>query len=221
MPAYASALGEFTVGVIIKALLGTPMRHRGEKAGNFILGEKQTAPEFTAEVEAVVVLDGPLVQTQLGLCEASAEPLLNVRLPDGSRSAAVLPPISEAPVLTIRNHPAKAFTVDQLVASGTLPEQVLETARHMLGHPDQLNRATQLQGIEKGLASPYRACEELRAEISSVMTADRLRIGHNPSRLAPNVDPGAGGRPPGDLPGLPGCAGDERLPAGPDAGERP
>ena len=61
-----------------------------------------------------------------------AEPELDARLPDGSRVAAMLPPISEAPVLTIRKHPARAFTADELVESGTLPAEVLETARHVL-----------------------------------------------------------------------------------------
>ena len=61
-----------------------------------------------------------------------AEPLLDARLPDGSRVAAVLPPVSKAPVLTIRKHAARAFTVEQLVASGSLPREVLETARHVL-----------------------------------------------------------------------------------------
>ena len=44
-----------------------------------------------------------------------------------------------------------------------------------------------MQGLEEGFASPHYAREELRAEISSMMTGDRLRIGHDPSRHAAYV----------------------------------
>ena len=44
-----------------------------------------------------------------------------------------------------------------------------------------------MQGIEEGFASPQYAREELRAEISSMMTGDRLRLGHDPSRHAAHV----------------------------------
>ena len=44
-----------------------------------------------------------------------------------------------------------------------------------------------MQGIEEGFASPHYAREELRAEISSMMTGDRLQLGHDPSRHAAYV----------------------------------
>ena len=91
--------------------------------------ERCPAPGWTQrELERAIVQIARSLDSDIG----PAEPLLDARLPDGSRVAAVLPTISEAPLLTIRKHPAKAFTVDQLVASGTLPEEVLETARHVL-----------------------------------------------------------------------------------------
>ena len=91
--------------------------------------ERCPAPVWTErELERAIVQIARSLDADVGL----AEPLLDARLPDGSRVAAALPPISAAPVLTIRKHPAKAFTVGDLVASGTLPEEVLETARHVL-----------------------------------------------------------------------------------------
>ncbi len=42
------------------------------------------------------------------------------------------------------------------------------------GHPDSLNRVTLMLGTEEGFASPHYARDELRAEISSMMTGDRL-----------------------------------------------
>jgi pilus assembly protein CpaF len=49
-----------------------------------------------------------------------ANPILNARLPDGSRVAAVLPPVTEAIVLTIRKFRPNWFTLADLVANGTL-----------------------------------------------------------------------------------------------------
>ena len=66
-------------------------------------------------------------------------------------------------------------------------QTALHELGHWTGHPDRLNRATLIQGIEEGFPSPQYAREELRAEISSMMTGDRLRIGHDPSRHAAYV----------------------------------
>ena len=44
-----------------------------------------------------------------------------------------------------------------------------------------------MRGIDEGFASPRSAREELRLQISSMMTGDRLRIGHDPPRHAAYV----------------------------------
>ena len=67
-------------------------------------------------------------------------------------------------------------------------QTALHELGHWTGHPSRLNRATLMTGIEEGFASPHYVREELRAEISSMMTGDRLRLGHDPSRHAAYVD---------------------------------
>ena len=62
-------------------------------------------------------------------------------------------------------------------------QAALHELGHWTGHPSRLNRPTLVQGIEEGFASPHYAREELRAEISSMMTGDRLRLGHDPSLM--------------------------------------
>jgi pilus assembly protein CpaF len=47
-------------------------------------------------------------------------PILNARLPDGSRIAAMLPPITEGIVMTIRKFRPNWFTLDELAANGTI-----------------------------------------------------------------------------------------------------
>jgi pilus assembly protein CpaF len=47
-------------------------------------------------------------------------PILNARLPDGSRIAAMLPPVTEGIVLTVRKFRPSWFTLAELVANGTV-----------------------------------------------------------------------------------------------------
>ena len=47
-------------------------------------------------------------------------PILNARLPDGSRIAAMLPPVTQGIVLTVRKFRPSWFTLAELVANGTV-----------------------------------------------------------------------------------------------------
>jgi pilus assembly protein CpaF len=63
----------------------------------------------------------------LGQDLTTQNPILNTRLPDGSRVAVVGAPSSiNGPTLTIRKF-NRWYTSDELIASGTLPEQVRDT----------------------------------------------------------------------------------------------
>ncbi len=56
-----------------------------------------------------------------------ANPMVDARLPDGSRIGAVLPPVAlDGPVLAIRKFAAKSFSLEELAAQGSLPEAVAE-----------------------------------------------------------------------------------------------
>ena len=57
-------------------------------------------------------------------------------------------------------------------------------AGHATGHPGRLNRKSLHDGVKDGFDSPSYAREELRAEISAMMTGDRVGVGHDPSRGA-------------------------------------
>jgi pilus assembly protein CpaF len=57
---------------------------------------------------------------------SEAQPILDARLPDGSRVAAIVPPCSVGgTTLTIRKFQRRFFTTDELVTAGTLTRQVL------------------------------------------------------------------------------------------------
>ncbi len=66
-------------------------------------------------------------------------------------------------------------------------QSALHELGHWTGHASRLNRATLQEGIVEGPYSKQYAREELRAEISSMMTGDRLNLGYDPARNASYV----------------------------------
>ena len=67
-------------------------------------------------------------------------------------------------------------------------QTALHELGHSTGHPERMNRATLIEGIGEGFGSPAYAKEELRAEISAMMTGERVGVGHDPSRGAAYVE---------------------------------
>ena len=76
---------------------------------------------------------------------------------------------------------------EQFPNAPTYYQSALHELGHWTGHPERLNRATLVEGIREGARSPQYAREELRAEISSMITGDRLQLGHDSSRHAAYV----------------------------------
>src|SRR5581483_1850887 len=67
------------------------------------------------------------IARRLGDDISEEKPILDSRLPDGSRVAAVMPPCSlNGVVLTIRKFNAKRFGMEELMAEGTLTEEVAD-----------------------------------------------------------------------------------------------
>jgi pilus assembly protein CpaF len=79
-------------------------------------------PEPSISFEAGPLRTGlEVIANQLGKKLDDDNPLLHAQLPDGSRLAAVIPPVVRpAPALTIRKFPSRHYTVDDLIARGTL-----------------------------------------------------------------------------------------------------
>src|SRR5579863_5018084 len=68
-----------------------------------------------------------VIANHLGKRLDEDNPLLNAQLPDGSRIAAVIPPVVRpAPAVTIRKFTSRQFTVDDLIARGTLSPSLAE-----------------------------------------------------------------------------------------------
>lgn len=63
----------------------------------------------------------------LGADVSEEQPVLDARLPDGSRVAAILPPVSVGGItLAIRKFTAQHFSLQDLVTCGTLPQEVAD-----------------------------------------------------------------------------------------------
>ena len=67
-------------------------------------------------------------------------------------------------------------------------QTALHECGHSTGHPERMNRETLKEGIAAGFGSPEYAREELRAEISAMMTGERVGVGHDPQRGAAYVE---------------------------------
>ena len=70
------------------------------------------------------------VVAPLGRRIDEASPMVDARLPDGSRVNAVVPPLSlNGPTMTIRRFRKNPFTIDDLLRNGTLTEEMAEFLR--------------------------------------------------------------------------------------------
>jgi pilus assembly protein CpaF len=84
-----------------------------------------TTVRFDSEADLRHVIERILSAVGRRVDEAS--PLVDARLPDGSRVNAVIPPLAlDGPVLTIRRFRARGPDADELVARGTLDPALLE-----------------------------------------------------------------------------------------------
>ena len=67
-------------------------------------------------------------------------------------------------------------------------QTALHELGHASGHPDRLDRKSLQEGVAAGFGSEAYAKEELRAEISAMMTGQKIGVGHDGSRGAAYVE---------------------------------
>src|SRR6201996_3015116 len=74
-----------------------------------------------------------VIANHLGKRLDGDNPVTHAHLPDGSRLAAVIPPVVRpAPALTIRKFTSRRFTVDDLIARGTMTEALADFLREQI-----------------------------------------------------------------------------------------
>ncbi|MDE0107914.1 MAG: zincin-like metallopeptidase domain-containing protein [Bryobacterales bacterium] len=77
---------------------------------------------------------------------------------------------------------------EQFTSAAGYYQSALHELGHWTGHPERMNRESLVEGVQQGPKSLEYSREELRAEISSMITGDRLNVGHDGSRTAAYVD---------------------------------
>jgi pilus assembly protein CpaF len=89
---------------------------------------QRTDARFTSEDHLIRVIDRIVAAVGRRVDEAS--PMVDARLPDGSRVNVIVPPLAlQGPVLTIRKFSAEALSTDDLVTLGTLTPELVEVLR--------------------------------------------------------------------------------------------
>jgi pilus assembly protein CpaF len=112
---------------ITEVMVNGPDRVFVERAGRL-----EVAPGVTLREEQLRVAVRNVARV-LSDDISEEQPLLDSRLSDGSRVAAVLPPISlDGTTLTIRKFQSRQFTTDELVRIGTLTDDQLGVLRHAI-----------------------------------------------------------------------------------------
>ncbi|MGH2658966.1 MAG: CpaF family protein [Actinomycetota bacterium] len=112
-----------------EVVVNAPARGFVVRAG----GEKEEfAPGFASDEEVRSLL--ARIISRAGRRIDDASPAVDVRLPDGARLHALLPPLARRPCLTIRRHRMVAGSLDDLVGLGTAtPELVAFLRRAVAG----------------------------------------------------------------------------------------
>jgi pilus assembly protein CpaF len=87
-------------------------------------GQVESVPSVTLSPKSLEVAVRNIAR-RLGDDISEEKPILDSRLPDGSRVAAVMPPCSlNGVVLTIRKFDRKHFAIEDLIARGTVPPEI-------------------------------------------------------------------------------------------------
>jgi pilus assembly protein CpaF len=86
-------------------------------------GEIRSLPELHFE-DGALLTSLEVIANRFGKKLDTDSPIMNVRLPDGSRLAALIPPVVHpSPLLTIRKFTSRGFTMDDLVDRNMLNEE--------------------------------------------------------------------------------------------------
>ena len=122
LPGLESALEDSEVSEI---MINGPANVWVERAGRLTA---HAAPDLD---EAALLRAAIHIARPLGL-DPSTSPIVDARLDDGSRVAICVPPASPQVAITVRRFGKRAFSADDLVEQGALPENVRAEAERVL-----------------------------------------------------------------------------------------
>ncbi|MDP2181739.1 MAG: CpaF family protein [Actinomycetota bacterium] len=106
---------------VTEVMVNNPRSIFVERAGKIYLTERR----FVDEAHLLRVIDK--IVSQIGRRIDESSPMVDARLPDGSRVNAVIAPLAiNGPILTVRKFSHDPFTAEDLIAFGTMNEKVAD-----------------------------------------------------------------------------------------------
>jgi len=109
---------------VTEVMVNGPSQVYVERSGRI----EESSLRFTSETSLMRIIDR--IVTPVGRRIDEGSPLVDARLPDGSRVNVIIPPLSlVGPVITIRKFAKKKFTLDELVEIGSLNESMAQFLR--------------------------------------------------------------------------------------------
>lgn len=144
-----------------------------EKSGKLSL----TSQRFASNQQLIQIINRMVAQVGRRIDES--QPLVDARLPDGSRVNAIIPPLSlTGPVLTIRKFPIKPFTLKDMLKHGSVSVLVAELLQILV---EQQQNILISGGTGAGKTSTLNACASLIPTSERVITIEdsaEIRINH-------------------------------------------
>lgn len=125
-------------------------------------GRKRLLPDVYFDSDEEVLALAKRIVGPLGRRLDEASPMVDARLPDGSRLNAVIPPVARWPCLTIRKFTMRAHSLPELVKGRTLPDSAatfLDAAVRgamnlLVTGPTGSGKTTVLNALGGSIASP-------------------------------------------------------------------
>ena len=107
--------------VITEIMVNRPHEVYAEKAGKIFLTDRV----FRDDAHIMRIIEK--IVMPLGRRVDESSPMVDARLPDGSRVNAIIPPLAvRGPVLTVRKFSREPFTVEDLISFGTLTKEMAQ-----------------------------------------------------------------------------------------------
>jgi pilus assembly protein CpaF len=144
---------------VSEVMVNGPSNVYVERAGRL----SHVAASFTNEASLMRVIER--IVAPLGRRIDEGVPMVDARLPDGSRVNAIIPPLSlVGPILTIRKFSKRRFSMDRLVQIGALTEPMAEFLTICVRHRKNIivsggtgsGKTTLLNALSESIASDER-----------------------------------------------------------------
>ena len=115
----------FEDGTVTELMINSPDSVWFEKEGCLYPVYTDKTPKAEALTERMIDATVKRIARPLGFNADKKSPIVDARLPDGSRVAIACPPITESFALSIRRFGSRPWTAAKLVETGSLPAEVL------------------------------------------------------------------------------------------------